>query len=94
VQVEEVSLWRIATDRAWHAALHASGICCGRHFWRFIPYTDVLGFRLLTWLWIDNGHKHVRYRIEVSDDWARGHVPEFWAEMHDLWAEEDAAQVQ
>src|SRR6266508_1981392 len=78
--VAEVSFWRVVLDRALNKVLHVGGICCGRYGWWRIPRADVLGFRLLnSFNWVDNRYQHKRFELVVSDEWARQHVPDFWA---------------
>jgi hypothetical protein len=95
VNVYEASLWRLWLSGTLETVLHTSRLCCSQWVWR-MPFVFIgkASYRLLNAICrIDNSHLHRRYTFKVTDAWAKEHAPEFWAEMHDLYAEEDAAQV-
>jgi hypothetical protein len=98
VHVDEVSLWRIWVSETLLAVMHTLGVCCGsrlfawaRHApdWVAFPFYFVT-YRCVNWAArIDNGWLHERYSFDVTDDWVKEHAAEFWADMHDVYADED-----
>jgi hypothetical protein len=98
VHVDEVSLWRIWLSGTLEHGMHTIGMCCGirlfawtRHLpdWLTPPFFYT-SYRLLNWAArIDNGWLHKRYTFDVTDAWAKEHAPDFWADIHDLYADED-----
>jgi hypothetical protein len=98
VEVQEISLWRIWLSDTLLAVMHALGTCCGIRLFawaRHAPDWIADPFYFVTYQWvnwaarIDNGWLHPRYRFDVTDAWVQVHAAEFWADMHELYADED-----
>lgn len=89
VYVWEISLWRLVVSDKLEAFFHLLDICFGR-----LPGAQLLIWRLMNFAMchVDNSHLHERGRFEVTDAWAKEHNPKFWAEMHDLYADEDGEE--